>query len=533
MSVVRRPPVVADLTLVTAGAMTANVAGYLLQLLAGRWLGVGGYSEFASLLAVQLLCAVPALALQNVVARERVRGADTAALRGLQWRCAAMVAAVAVVLVPVVTVALDVGVLACAGALAAAPALVLLSGEQGILQGNRRFRELAIVLGAAGIARVTPALALLAMGAGAAPALWATALGLSGAALFARTLASRDAADARHAVEGQSRDNGRHAVEGQSRDNGRHAVEGQSRDNGRHAVEGQSRENGRHAVEGQSRENAPHTVEGQSHENARQAVEGRSHIEGEHGAPVPSESAPTTRPGEVTQHETGGARADGTRRSTTRHTAAVADAAAEPTRADHRTGVLPVLRAAQLQAALMALSSADLIVVRMVLEDEDASRYALGAIATKIAFWLPAAVGVVLYPRMAQPAHSARAIRDALAVLSGIGVLAVAGAALAAPLAPLFAGRDYAPIQGLLWLFALHGAVLAVLQGAVLSAIAVDRTATAALAWLGLAVEVALMIAFARTVPTLIVTAVSVATVTTVIVAGTVLRAAEKPHLTT
>lgn len=420
MSVVRRPPVVADLTLVTAGAMTANVAGYLLQLLAGRWLGVGGYSEFASLLAVQLLCAVPALALQNVVARERVRGADTAALRGLQWRCAAMVAAVAVVLVPVVTVALDVGVLACAGALAAAPALVLLSGEQGILQGNRRFRELAIVLGAAGIARVTPALALLAVGAGAAPALWATALGLSGAALFARTLASRDAADAPHAVEREFHDKARHA-----------------------------------------------------------------------------------------------------------------DDALEPTRADHRTGVLPVLRAAQLQAALMALSSADLIVVRMVLEDEDASRYALGAIATKIAFWMPAAVGVVLYPRMAQPAHSARAIRDALAVLSGIGVLAVAGAALAAPLAPLFAGRDYAPIQGLLWLFALHGAVLAVLQGAVLSAIAVDRTATAALAWLGLAVEVALMIAFARTVPALIVTAVSVATVTTVIVAGTVLRAAEKPHPTT
>src|SRR5205823_125750 len=59
----RRLPVVADLTLVTAGAMTANVAGYLLQLLAGRWLGVAGYSEFASLLAVQLLCAVPALAL--------------------------------------------------------------------------------------------------------------------------------------------------------------------------------------------------------------------------------------------------------------------------------------------------------------------------------------------------------------------------------------------------------------------------------------------------------------------------------------
>ncbi len=83
VSAVRRFPVVADLTLVTAGAMTANVAGYLLQLLAGRWLGVAGYSEFASLLAVQLLCAVPALALQNVVARELVRGASVAALRRL------------------------------------------------------------------------------------------------------------------------------------------------------------------------------------------------------------------------------------------------------------------------------------------------------------------------------------------------------------------------------------------------------------------------------------------------------------------
>ncbi|WP_431954114.1 polysaccharide biosynthesis protein [Nocardia lijiangensis] len=394
MSVVRRPPVVADLTLVTAGAMTANVAGYLLQLLAGRWLGVTGYSEFASLLAVQLLCAVPALALQNVVARERVRGAEVAALRGLQWRCALIVAVVAAVLVPVVTAALNVGVVACAGALVAAPALVLLSGEQGILQGGRRFRELAVVLGSAGVARVTPALIVLALGGGAGAALWAAALGLVAAAIFARVLA---------------------------------------------------------------------------------------------GAPT-SESEP----------------------------------------GEHTVGVLPVLRAAQVQAALMALSSADLIVVRMVLDEVDASRYALGAIAAKIAFWLPQAVGVVLYPRMAQPTHSARAIRDALAVLSGIGIVAVLCAALAAPIAPLLAGHDYAPIQDLLWLFALHGAILAVLQGAVLSAIAVDRTALAAVTWLGLAVEVTLMVSFARSVPALITTAVSVAAVTTILVAVVVLRTADR-----
>ncbi|MFI9411857.1 polysaccharide biosynthesis protein [Nocardia gamkensis] len=398
VSAVRRFPVVADLTWVTAGAMTANVAGYLLQLLAGRWLGVTGYSEFASLLAVQLLCAVPALALQNVVARELVRGAGTAALRGLQWRCAVIVALAAAALVPLVAVALNVGVAATAAALGAAPALVLLSGEQGMLQGGRRFRALGTVLGTAGIARVAPALVILALGGGATLALWGAACGVAVAALLARIVAG-----------------------------------------------------------------------------------------------APSARVRAVEPGEV---------------------------AAAP-------GVLPVLRAAQVQAAMMALSSADLIVVRVVLDDVDASRYALGTIATKIAFWLPQAVGVVLYPRMAQPTHSASAIRAALAVLSGIGLVAVLGAALAAPLAPLLAGEDYAPIQGLLWVFALHGALLAVLQGAVLSAIAVDRTSLAMVAWLGLAVEVTLMLSLARSVPALIITAVSVAATTTFVVAVIVLRAAD------
>ncbi|MEV2222601.1 polysaccharide biosynthesis protein [Nocardia vinacea] len=414
--------------------MTANVAGYLLQMLASRWLGVTGYSEFASLLAVQLLCAVPALALQNVVARELVRGSSVAALRGLQWRCAVIVAVVAAVLVPVVTAVLNVGVLASAAALGAAPALVLLSGEQGILQGSRRFRALAVVLGAAGVARVVPALVVLAAGGGTAPALCAAATGIVAAAAFARSTAGSPPSRIRPATE----------------------------------------------------RSPDVTSEG-----------------------LPGRAAEGPMPGFAV--EEAGTRADDR----------------SPSRSVRSVGVLPVLRAAQVQAALMALSSADLIVARIVLDETDASRYALGAIAAKIAFWLPQAVGVVLYPRMAQPTHSARAIRDALAVLSGIGIVAVSGAALAAPVAPLFAGQDYAPIQGLLWLFALQGAILAVLQGALLSAIAVDRTALAAVTWLGLVVEVVLMACFARSVPTLIITAVGVAAATTMFVAVIVLRTAE------
>lgn len=454
MPAVRRLPVVADLTLVTAGAMTANVAGYLLQMLASRWLGVSGYSEFASLLAVQLLCAVPALALQNVVARELVRGAGVAALRSLRWRCAVIVAVVAAALVPVVTAVLNVGVLACTAALGAAPALVLLSGEQGILQGSRRFRALAVVLGAAGVARVVPALVVLAAGGGTATALWAAAIGIVVAAAFARSTAG----SSRPAVAP-----------------------------------------------------APEPSEGPAGSAAAGPLSGFAVEEPTHGAAVGAGTRDDLRSGSERPQSLGRDISE--------------DAAAASGRS---VGVLPVLRAAQVQAALMALSSADLIIARIVVDEADASRYALGAIAAKIAFWLPQAVGVVLYPRMAQPTHSARAIRDALAVLAGIGIMSVSGAALAAPVAPLLAGQDYAPIQGLLWLFALQGAILAVLQGALLSAIAVDRTALAAVTWFGLAVEVVLMTCFARSVPMLITTAVSVAAATTTLVAVIVLRTADR-----
>ncbi|WP_051025271.1 hypothetical protein [Nocardia aobensis] len=417
MPALRRLPVVADMTLVTAGAMTANIAGYLLQLLAGRWLGVAGYSAFASLLAVQLLAAVPALALQNVVARELVRGAAVATVRGLTRRCATIVAVVVLALIPAVAVLLHVSAVAAGGALIAAPVLVLLSGEQGILQGTNRFRSLAIVLGGSAIARVAPALIALAIGAGAAAALWGAALGL----LVATTAANRISRIAYSAPDAGS-----------------------------------------------------NPLPPNATEVARAPVEVRS-----------------------TGARIGAARA---------------------------ADVTAVLRAAQVQAALMALSSADLIIARIVLDEADASRYALGAIATKIAFWLPQAVGVVLYPRMAQPQYSVRALRSALGVLAAVGLVAVAGAAVLAPLAPLFAGRDYAPIQDLLWLFALAGALLAVLQGALLSAIAADRTAPAAVIWAGLAVEVGVAVPFVRSLPALIALATAIVAIVTTLVVTVVVR---------
>lgn len=348
----------AGLTFITAGTMVANIAGYLLHWPALRWLGLDGYSEFATLLAAQLVLVVPALALQNVIARERVRGVDTARLHALSIRCAALVAALAVLLVPVLAIGLKVSVLASFAALLAAPAIVVLSGEQGIMQGEGRFRELGVVLAVAGLARVAPAVAVLATGAGTAPALIAAAVGAAVVAVGARLRNVRSAA--------------------------------------------------------------------------------------------------------------GGANA--------------------------AVRLSSVFAASQLQLAMIALASIDLLLTRVVLVETDASLYSLGAVVTKVAFWLPQAISIVLYPQLASASGSGRALRSALLMLTGLGVVVVAGIAVCSPIVPVVIDQDYTPVVGLLWLFALQGALLAVAQGALISAVAADRTRAALIAWCGLIIEVVLIL---------------------------------------
>ncbi|MBM7230612.1 polysaccharide biosynthesis protein [Dietzia cinnamea] len=149
-------------------------------------------------------------------------------------------------------------------------------------------------------------------------------------------------------------------------------------------------------------------------------------------------------------------------------------------------GVAAVLAAGQVQLVMMALTSVDLLLARALLAPEDAGRYALGAVAAKAAFWLPQAVGTVLYPRMADPAGHRGAVRSAVTVLLGIGAVVVIGAAVAAPLVPVVVGEDYRPVAGLLWAFALLGVTLSVLQAFLLAIIASDRTVEAGIAWCGL-----------------------------------------------
>ncbi|WP_019201201.1 hypothetical protein [Tsukamurella sp. 1534] len=189
--------------------------------------------------------------------------------------------------------------------------------------------------------------------------------------------------------------------------------------------------------------------------------------------------------------------------------------------AEADAGVRAVLGASSVQLVLVVFQSLDLLLSRPVLGAAAAGTYALGAVAAKVAFWLPQAVGVVFFPQLASPDHSRRALRTVVLLLTGLGLACVAGAALCAPLATLLAGEEYRPVQAWLWLFAAQGALLALLQGLLLYAIATERTRMAVFAWGVVAVEAAVLLTVPDTAGEMI-TAAALCAAAAVMVIGVV-----------
>lgn len=360
----RRTGTVGAVGSVAVGSMVANVCMYVVHLTASaHFLDVSEYGEFAVLLSAMLVLGVPAMALQNVIAREVVLGGDEGRLRRLGLVTTFWVVVLTAVATPLVALLLRTDVATTAAALASAPLLALIAAGQGILQGRGEFQVLSWVLAVVGIARSVPIIGAFAAGAGPAGGLLAGTLGAAASAVVVWLVVWSVATVGRPA-----------------------------------------------------------------------------------GAPSGA------------------------------------------------AGVLSVVRASQVQLVLIVASSIDLLLSPRVLDAEAVGVYALGAIATKVAFWLPQAIGVVFYPRLADPARSAASLRQAVAVVAGIGVVLTVLAGAAGPIVPFVFGDGYDALVPILWLFAYIGAALAVLQVVLLSAIARDRTRVALGTWVVVAAEVLVIV---------------------------------------
>lgn len=145
------------------------------------------------------------------------------------------------------------------------------------------------------------------------------------------------------------------------------------------------------------------------------------------------------------------------------------------------------LHNSQALLAFFALSNVDVIVARNTLDEHDAGLYAGGLILAKMMTFLPQFVVVVAFPAMASAAERTRALTRSLAGVAALGLACTVGvAALSSLVLSLVGGSEFAEIRDDLWLFALLGTFLALLQLVIYSVLARQGQRSSYAVWIAL-----------------------------------------------
>ena len=141
--------------------------------------------------------------------------------------------------------------------------------------------------------------------------------------------------------------------------------------------------------------------------------------------------------------------------------------------------------------AFFALSNADVIVARSVLDAHESGLYAGGLILVKAVLFLPQFVVVVAFPSMSTESARRSALLRSVGAVMALGVVGTLAAWLFSGLTLTFiGGQEYAAIQDQLWRFAALGSVLSVLQLLVYGVVARQSRWSVYLIWAALVVLV-------------------------------------------
>jgi O-antigen/teichoic acid export membrane protein len=139
--------------------------------------------------------------------------------------------------------------------------------------------------------------------------------------------------------------------------------------------------------------------------------------------------------------------------------------------------------------AFFALSNADVIIARSVLPEQKAGLYAGGLILAKAVLFLPQFVVVMVFPSMSRRPDSRRMNLLALGVVAAIGACVVVGVLVLSGTAVTFVGGpEYSPLESRIWLFAIVGTLLAMIQLLVYSVVARQHQRAVYTIWAALAV---------------------------------------------
>jgi O-antigen/teichoic acid export membrane protein len=163
--------------------------------------------------------------------------------------------------------------------------------------------------------------------------------------------------------------------------------------------------------------------------------------------------------------------------------------------AEHRAGALwsETFHNSHALLAFFALSNVDILVARNVLDQHQAGLYAGGLILVKAVLFLPQFVVVLAFPSMGVAESRLRTLVQSLLAVGVIGVVVALGVTVLSTLAIVFVGgKQYIAIEDHLWVFALLGGVLSMLQIVVYSVLARQARKSVLVLWLGLVAVVAL-----------------------------------------
>ena len=143
---------------------------------------------------------------------------------------------------------------------------------------------------------------------------------------------------------------------------------------------------------------------------------------------------------------------------------------------------------------LFTLTNVDVLLARLFLEPDQSGEYSVGVQLAKIAFFLPGAIVIVLFPKMTSGGHR-RAVYVATGLTAVVG-LAITGFSLLFGdlVARILGGKQYTELGSEIWLFALEGSAFALVQVLLYARLATqDRKAVLAV-WAALIVLVTVVV---------------------------------------
>jgi len=181
-------------------------------------------------------------------------------------------------------------------------------------------------------------------------------------------------------------------------------------------------------------------------------------------------------------------------------------------------------------AVLFTLTNVDVLLARIFLTEDQSGEYAVGVLLAKIAFFLPNAIIIVLFPKMTG-GRSSRTVYLATGLTACVGFVITGFSFLFGDLViRILGGAQYTELGSEAWLFALEGSAFALVQVLLYARLATqDRRAVIAV-WAAL-VALVTIVTFWRhdSVAEIVTTVVAVSLVLTVV--GLIMDRRQAPNV--